>query len=228
MGKYAVFSKVTLSAVSEDWRLMGLQGPDAGALVAQQTGLDPQQPGEALASESVIALKHEEERYELWVAADKAQKLWLSLAEACQLAGSGHWQLADIRAGAGKVIAATSERFTPQDLNYQLTGAVSFKKGCYTGQEIVARLHYKGKLKKHLYRIGFDASELPTPGTTLADAEGKACAELVQLAWAAKGRAEALAVLPEIESAAPPLGPEGTPVERLSLPYALPTADNNT
>jgi folate-binding protein YgfZ len=61
----------------------------------------------------------------------------------------------------------TRELFIPQMLNLQAVGGVSFKKGCYTGQEIVARMQYLGKLKRRLYRLALDDAELPEPGTPL-------------------------------------------------------------
>ncbi|UTF61081.1 folate-binding protein YgfZ [Gilvimarinus sp. DA14] len=221
--KYAVFSKVTLAADSQ-WLAFGLCGPSAAALVEQQTGLAPDIHG-FQASDTVIALQHEPDRYELWVKVENAQKLWLSLAEHCQLAGTEHWQLSDIGAGIAEVDAATSERFTPQDLNYQLIGAVSFKKGCYTGQEVVARLHYKATLKKHLYRIA-GAGEPPAAGTSICDAQGKNRGEVVQAIATDQGF-EALAVLPSADENTLQLSDSGEPVTRLSLPYSIPSADNS-
>jgi folate-binding protein YgfZ len=76
--------------------------------------------------------------------------------------------------------AATRELFIPQMLNLQAVGGVSFKKGCYTGQEIVARMQYLGKLKRRLYRVKLDASDLPEPGTQLfSPSHGSAIGEVV-------------------------------------------------
>ncbi len=73
------------------------------------------------------------------------------------------WLLGQVRAGIGQVFGATRELFIPQMINLQAVGGVSFKKGCYTGQEIVARMQYLGRLKRRLYRLALDADEVPAP-----------------------------------------------------------------
>ena len=119
---------------------------------------------------------------------------------------------------------ATRELFIPQMLNLQAVGGVSFKKGCYTGQEIVARMQYLGKLKRRLYRLQLDASELPEPGTPLfAPTHGSSIGEVVLAAHAEQG-IELLAVLQAeaAEGADLHLGaPEGPALHLLDLPYQL-------
>ena len=77
------------------------------------------------------------------------------------------WTLADIRAGLPTVFENTVEAFVPQMANLQLVGGVSFTKGCYTGQEIVARMQYLGKLKRRMYLAHVDSAEAPTAGDPL-------------------------------------------------------------
>ena len=99
------------------------------------------------------------------------------------------------RAGIGQVMPTTRELFIPQMLNLQAVGGVSFKKGCYTGQEIVARMQYLGKLKRRLYRLSLDAAQLPEPGTPLfAPSHNSSIGEVV-LAANAGQNIELLAVL---------------------------------
>ncbi len=81
------------------------------------------------------------------------------------------WLLGQIRAGIGQVMPQTRELFIPQMLNLQAVGGVSFKKGCYTGQEIVARMQYLGKLKRRLYRLRLNTPEMPEPGTAAVFAQ---------------------------------------------------------
>ncbi|MEZ5483003.1 MAG: tRNA-modifying protein YgfZ [Porticoccaceae bacterium] len=71
------------------------------------------------------------------------------------------WQLQMIQLGLGQVVEATFEMFIPQMLNLQAAGAISFKKGCYTGQEVVARMKYLGKLKRRMYHLVIDAPVVP-------------------------------------------------------------------
>ncbi len=79
-----------------------------------------------------------------------------------------HWQWADINAGIPNVYTSSTEQFIPQMLNMHLINALSFKKGCYPGQEIVARMQYLGKLKKHMKRMRVpEATDAPAPGEVL-------------------------------------------------------------
>lgn len=118
----------------------------------------------------------------------------------------------------------TRELFIPQMLNLQAVGGVSFKKGCYTGQEIVARMQYLGKLKRRLYRLQLAAGELPEPGTPLfSPTHGSAIGEVV-LAARAGQNIELLAVLQAeaAESGDIHLGAlEGPSLQLLDLPYEL-------
>ena len=119
---------------------------------------------------------------------------------------------------------STRELFIPQMLNLQAVGGVSFKKGCYTGQEIVARMQYLGKLKRRLYRLQLVADELPEPGTQLfAPSHGSSIGEVV-LAANAAGHIELLAVLQAeaAEGGDIHLGAlDGPALHLLDLPYEL-------
>ncbi|VVN49242.1 tRNA-modifying protein YgfZ [Pseudomonas fluorescens] len=109
-------------------------------------------------------------------------------------------------------------------LNLQAVGGVSFKKGCYTGQEIVARMQYLGKLKRRLYRLSLDAADLPEPGTQLfAPSHNSAIGEVV-LAAKAGQNIELLAVLQAEAAEAGDLhlgALEGPALHLLDLPYEL-------
>ena len=228
--KYAVFSKVSISDVSDSWRRLGLIGPGACDLITAATDLPTMEVGQMKTCDNIIALRLEPQRYELWVRDEQAQSLWQQLVSHCQLAGSDLWRLADIRTGWAEITAANAGEFSPHELHYPLIGAVSFKKGCYTGQEVVARLHYKGKLKKHMARIGLSGGE-PTLAAAVVDTAGTRRGALVNLAPSGPASWEALAVIPDDADTGLQLagGEEGQPVskvERMSLPYPLPTSDN--
>jgi folate-binding protein YgfZ len=79
------------------------------------------------------------------------------------------WLLNNLRAGRAEVWRAQSEEFTPHMLNLDLLGAVSFDKGCYPGQEIVARTHYRGATKRRTHR--FESAQALSPGDKIADGE---------------------------------------------------------
>jgi tRNA-modifying protein YgfZ len=79
------------------------------------------------------------------------QQLWTQLTAKFIIADANHWQLLDIMAGIPSIGAELSDNFIPQMLNWQAIGGLSFKKGCYTGQEVVARMQYLGQLKRRMY-----------------------------------------------------------------------------
>ncbi|WP_052481148.1 CAF17-like 4Fe-4S cluster assembly/insertion protein YgfZ [Gilvimarinus agarilyticus] len=229
--KYAVFSKVSISNVSSSWRRLGLFGPSACELISAQAGLPAMEVGQIKTRDNILALRLEPQRYELWVHDEHAQSLWQQLASHCQLADGNLWQLTDIRAGWAEITAANAGEFSPHELHYPLIGAVSFKKGCYTGQEVVARLHYKGKLKKHMARVSLSGGE-PSLANAVVDAEGTRRGALVSIAPSGPTTWEALAVIPDdlstgLQLAGNAEGQPASKVERMSLPYPLPTSDND-
>ncbi len=80
---------------------------------------------------------------------------------------TGRWELLNILAGLPQIVAATAEAFVPQMVNFDAIGGVSFKKGCYTGQEVVARMHYLGTVKRRMYLAKIDTTKVPQPGDDL-------------------------------------------------------------
>jgi folate-binding protein YgfZ len=94
------------------------------------------------------------------------------------------WTLADIQSGIPAVVLATQEAYVPQMINLDLIGAVNFKKGCYPGQEIVARVHYLGKIKQRMYVVETDSKEQAQPNDKIyiADQPDKAAGTVVQAA----------------------------------------------
>jgi tRNA-modifying protein YgfZ len=135
---------------------------------------------------------------------------------------AGHasrWRLEQIRAGIPQVYPETHEAFVAQMLNLDTLGAISFEKGCYTGQEIIARAHYRGSVKRRMFRFAAECTP-PSPGTRVLSA-GQHAGEVVDAASAGSG-CELLAVitLAQIES---PLELESAPgqtLTRLPLPYS--------
>ncbi|HEX7081889.1 MAG TPA: hypothetical protein VF329_12825 [Gammaproteobacteria bacterium] len=104
-------------------------------------------------------------------------------------------ELAEIRLGLPRVGAAVAERYVPQMLNLDRLDAVAFDKGCYPGQEVVARLHHLGNVKRRMRRfVGAAPAVAPAPGTPIVDAEGAEAGETIRAA-AADGTLELLAVV---------------------------------
>lgn len=220
--KYAVFSKSKLTDESAAWVRFGLEHADAALM---SLGLElPADTDSVVRNDGLIAIRVSPERAELWVAADQAETIKGKLSTQLAEGNLNQWLLGQIRAGIGQVMPSTRELFIPQMLNLQAVGGVSFKKGCYTGQEIVARMQYLGKLKRRLYRLTLDASELPEPGTPLfSPTHGSSIGEVV-LAATAGQNIELLAVLQAeaAEGGDIHLGAlEGPALNLLDLPYQL-------
>ncbi|MGH8433880.1 MAG: YgfZ/GcvT domain-containing protein [Pseudomonas sp.] len=220
--KYAVFSKSKLGDESARWVRFGLCGADA---LLAELGLELGAQAEHVArGNDSIAIRLADGRAELWAPADAAESLQARLAAHLPHAPLNSWLLAQVRAGIGQVVGATRELFIPQMLNLQALGGVSFKKGCYTGQEIVARMQYLGKLKRRLYRLSLDASELPAPATELFSPVHRSGVGEVVLAAHAENGIELLAVLQEdaVNDGRIRLGSEeGPALSLLELPYTL-------
>ncbi|MBA4246212.1 MAG: folate-binding protein YgfZ [Pseudomonas sp.] len=220
--KYAVFSKSKLGDESAAWARFGLSGGDA---VLSELGLVPGDHADALASaEGLLAVRLGDGRVELWAAVDKAEHLHAALSRHLPQAPLNLWLLAQVRAGVGQVFGATRELFIPQMINLQALGGVSFKKGCYTGQEIVARMQYLGKLKRRLYRLRLGGTEVPSAGTELFSPVHASSVGEVVLAAQAEDGVELLAVLQEdaVTDGRIQLGSsEGPTLALLDLPYQL-------
>jgi folate-binding protein YgfZ len=220
--KYAVFSKSKLTDESAAWVRFGIE---RGEAALGRLGLElPTETDSVVRNDGLIAIRVSPERAELWVAADQADAIKGTLSADLSEGDLNQWLLGQVRAGIGQVMPGTRELFIPQMLNLQAVGGVSFKKGCYTGQEIVARMQYLGKLKRRLYRLQLSADELPEPGIQLfSPTHGSSIGEVVIAARAGQ-HIELLAVLQAeaAESGDIHLGAlEGPSLQLLDLPYEL-------
>ncbi|WP_176511011.1 CAF17-like 4Fe-4S cluster assembly/insertion protein YgfZ [Pseudomonas faucium] len=220
--KYAVFSKATLSDESAAWVRFGLQQGDAAL---QALGLSvPASAGATVRHDGLIAITASVGRVELWVPADSAARVRETLAATLPEGSLNDWLLGQIRAGIGQVMGPTRELFIPQMINLQAVDGVSFKKGCYTGQEIVARMQYLGKLKRRQYRLALAEQQVPAPGTEIfSPTHGSSVGEVVLAASTGQG-CELLAVLSAdaVEDDNLHLGSlQGPRLALLSLPYEL-------
>ena len=151
---------------------------------------------------------------------DQAPGCWNELSVSRELGSSAAWLYQDIEAGEGSVFPGAEDQFLPQTLNYDVTGGVSFNKGCYTGQEVVARMHFKGKLKQRMQQVTYSEDVALAPGDTLRDADGRAVGQVVMAASGQPHRA--LVLLPaamdsELFAETKPLNAALVP-----LPYNLP------
>ena len=166
------------------------------------------------------------QRYEIYCTLDKAKTLWETVSEKAAVVAPSTWELLNIRSGIPYIDNATSEEFVPQMANMELINGVSFSKGCYTGQEIVARTHYLGKQKRRTYRISIKSTAEPSPGQQLAtdtSTENQYTGTVINVQPVSENEYEALAVI-QIKSADTEklkFKDADAEIKLLELPYSL-------
>jgi folate-binding protein YgfZ len=169
---------VTITPQSEQSVITGLVAP---ANVLTDAGLDVKEETGKLSNKNnrcILTLDAETERY---LCISHKDFLDTSSFEA---ADRDDWTLLDIQAGIPAILSETQEAYVPQMVNLDLIGAVNFKKGCYPGQEIVARVHYLGKIKQRMYVLAADSENLARPADKIyiSGQPDKAAGTIVQAA----------------------------------------------
>lgn len=144
--------------------LLGVAGPGSGAALRACFGKGFR-PGVQPGGEWVLQVPHE--RSILLVSAKQAEDAWKALSATLRPVGSPCWQWLDIRGGIPMIVPATQDKLVPQMANLELIGGVSFAKGCYTGQEVVARAQYLGKVKRRMFLARLPAEAVPQAGDDL-------------------------------------------------------------
>lgn len=169
--RYLLRVKATLADTSDSLSRLGLSGPGLSSRLALLLGAPPPLAvGEAKNFGG----------YSLLAVAGKPHPRWLVLGEPGALAGLWQglkstvspvgreaWSLLDILAGIPLLVTETAGEFIPQMLNMEALGGLCFTKGCYPGQEVIARLHYRGQLKRQLYKAFLESERIPPPGARL-------------------------------------------------------------
>jgi len=192
---FVLRSKVKLTSVTESRLLLGLAGPQAVEALGDAGLPCPVAPMTSAISTQANVIGLEAGRYIVAVQQEAIADLWNKLTLKAQPAGLPAWRWLDVQAGFPLVTAATKEEFVPQMADFEKLGGISFHKGCYPGQEIVARTQYLGKVKRHLYRVTSD--QLLEAGADLhsPDNPDQACGKIVSGAPSPTGGYEALAVV---------------------------------
>lgn len=217
---FVLRAQVQLRDTSASAPLLGFSGPTA-ARTLEALGLPaPQAEWEIAVQDSVTVMRRPGSiaRYSLQAAPARLVQLWRALAPHAPACGPAAWRLLEILAGQPSVVAATQDQFVAQMLNLDALGGISFSKGCYTGQEVVARLHYLGKLKRRMFLA--QAAQAPVPGTAIHLAQGdvQAVGEVVDAAPHPAQGAALLAVL-QVQHAGQALrlgSPQGVALQVLS------------
>ena len=221
LSMYILRSKVQAVDVSDEYALFGLVGDHT------VSGIDVPVTQMTLAEAAGgWSLRLDARRVEVIVPAAKAAETSDLLKKEAGPAAEAAWELASIHAGIPVITPATQEEFVPQMANLDLIGGVSFSKGCYPGQEIVARMHYLGKLKQRMVLGHLETTTAPAPGDKLFSAElaEQAAGTVVNSAPAKNGGFDVLAVIQTSTFSANGLhlaSLTGPALQMLPLPYPL-------
>jgi tRNA-modifying protein YgfZ len=200
LAKFVFRARVRVENASDQWRIYGATGPDAEAAASTRLSIPMDVTG---LRQMIVAPRPE------------------ALPDG-DVQSRDSWRLDDIAAGVPEISSVTSGMFTAQMLNLDLINAVSFSKGCYTGQEIIARAHYLGQVKRRMQRFYTEDELLLQPGSRIDLADGRR-AQVVMASPAESGGQEFLAVASGLTST-DELGPvarEALRTEQLGLPYSL-------
>ena len=194
LSMYVLRAKVRL-AEATDLVALGVAGADAPALL-ETLGLPVPKAALACAwagDAGVVRRLGDKPRYAVIAPASRARELWQRLLKADAVAvGTQAWKLLEIEAGVPAIYPETQDRFVPQMCNLDTLGGISFDKGCYTGQEVVARVHYRGAVKRHMTKVLSLETGLP-PGSEFALPDGRT-GEVVESAPHPNGGTVALVV----------------------------------
>lgn len=226
MRRYVLRSRVEL-ACREDITGFGVFGKECSSTLARLIGDLPDDVGGVVCVAGITVVRHPPaaaERYQVIGPAVELKAARTELSGRWPQTGSWAWASADVRQGIPTVFERTAEEFLPHSLNLDILGAVNFRKGCYPGQEIVARMQYRGKPKSRMILARVESERPPVPGDKLyAQGKEQSIGMLVDVAPAERGcDVLTTAKLEYLEEGELVLGdPAGAAVSRSSLPYAV-------
>ncbi len=220
LAMYILRAKAKLADVSENWAQFGIWGGAAAERLAAQGFAVPTAPLRIARSPDGMVVQMAAQHFLALVPAAQRGRIQV-IVSATDDEG---WALEEIRAGRPQVVAATQDQFVPQMVNLERLGAVDFKKGCYPGQEIVARTQYRGALKRRMVRARVAAAAAAGDALFADDLPGQTSGTVANAAAMPEGGSELLAVaqISALEGGRPLRlrSPDGPALELLPLPYA--------
>ena len=229
--KYIVFSKAQLEAEREDWQVIACWGPGSAGTLQHVFGTLPRERYGACRGEGFVLVQMDAagHQFECYLGPD-ATELAGDLREHSSPGTEADWQAGQIATGIARIGANTTGEYVPQLLNYDLTGHISFTKGCYTGQEVVARLHYRGKPKRRLSLADIGPDAIPTDlqsvaGDALYSSDSpKAVGNIINCVRDAEGRCAMLVTATEagLASGLRLSTPDGPLLKTGPVPYPVP------
>jgi hypothetical protein len=225
LSMFILRAKVKARDASADWVRLGLAGAGAGALLTQALGVTPPAgPMTVAQTDSALVLCLGPDRFDLLVEPGAAPALWDRLAGQARPVGVPAWNWLLTVAGIPVILAATQDQFVPQMANMEVLHGVSFQKGCYPGQEIVARTQYLGKLKRRMFLAHVAAEAKPGDEVYSPVLPDQTAGVVANAAPAPEGGTDLLVVLridSQEDGRVHLAGPGGPNLSFKPLPYAL-------
>lgn len=227
---FVLRAKAKLNDVTDTHAVLGLGGQPAVDLLQKWFPVLPAAPFTKTDGDTGTLIRvadaFGQPRYQWIVSVETAQQIWPDLTKTLTPVSTSIWRLTEIHAGVPQITQATQEQFVPQMINFELIGGVNFKKGCYPGQEIVARSQYLGKLKRRMLLASVDSSAVSAGMEIFSSTDPEQpCGMIVNAERNLQGGADCLA---EIKIAATEDGTvhlgtvQGPVLKFIPLPYALP------
>jgi len=226
---FILMSKVTMKDSSDAFVKIGVSGPKADEQLAEIISDLPVETDDVtqVNGYSIIKCAGTLPRYEIIGDLEAMISLWGQLDVNAAPISSDAWETLDILAGIPTITEATSEAFVPQMTNMQFINGVNFQKGCYTGQEVVARMQYLGKAKRRMFRVEIETSDTVNPGDKLFSKDsksGQGTGQIVNAQDNGNGGYAALAVIDIADAEAGNLklhDENGPTITVQSLPYSV-------
>jgi folate-binding protein YgfZ len=226
LARYVLRARVKLE--NPESRLYGVWGDNARATIANVAGELPSEAHHVSMAEGVRVARLSIDRFVVVASSQRAASVRAMLLSHAREAPESVWSRLDIQAGVPIILPQTQEEYVPQMVNLDAIGGLSYTKGCYPGQEIVARTHYLGRLKQRAYRIHVPVTEPPLPGDPLYSplfGADQASGAVLYAAPSEKHGYDALAVVQTSAARSGELRLKsigGPVVELKSLPYTVP------
>lgn len=225
LSMFILRSKVKARNADAEWVRLGVNGAEAAAAVAEILGVAVAEGMMAVSQgERAFALRLGDGRFDLFIAPDAAPAAWEKLVARARPVGTPAWDWLMVRAGVPVVLPQTQDHFVPQMANMEILGGVSFNKGCYPGQEIVARSQYLGKVKRRLHLAHLDAEARPGDELFAPDPADQSAGLIANAAPAPEGGWDVLAVVlnPSVEAGEVRLkSRDGAKLSFKPLPYPV-------
>ena len=228
LAMYVLRAKVKVSDASDEVVCLGLSGKEAAKLIEKNFNAKPEPDWAVLQHGSASVIRMAADRFQISTTVAHAKELWASLNKTARMTGSACWDWLNVRAGLPVITPATQEQFVLQMSNLDVLGGVSFTKGCYPGQEIVARTHYLGKQKRRMFLAHVASDTAPEAGNELFSETmpGQACGMVMNASAAPAGGFDLLGVMQisSYEAQQVKLNSlQGAALHFLTLPYTLPS-----